>query len=343
MPHSSDKSLRPSNSSSSRAPYNGSSNETGSLQEDPVILSASMVALLSFICVFIVVANGLVTFLICRKRALRSLTNMFLTSLAISDLITSLVGLPLLVFCLKTNLINICVSSTKFFHFTAISSVCHVILIAFDRYVAIVHTLRQDSIVTKRRAVGAITFVWLFSFAASVIQLSWHDLDESSLSDHEETEHFDITYTKACIALFVAVPLVLMCYIYGHIFYISFKVSKSDRQINSALQQESRSAFHEWRGRSVLLIMVVIFAGCWLPFFLAMLGDHMESSQTSEPLIWLQRLLAVLGFIPPLLNPLLCTLTKKDFRQALREVIFKRKYPRQYQKREYNQRFNTEV
>ena len=342
MPHPSDKSLRPSNSSS-RAPYNGSSNETGSLQEDPVLLSASMIVLLSFICLFIVVANGLVIFLICRKRALRSLTNMFLTSLAISDLITSLVGLPLLFFCLKTNIINICVSSTIFFRFTAMSSVCHVILVAFDRYVAIVHTLRQDSIVTTWRAIGAITFVWLFSFAASVIQLSWYGLDESSLSDYDETEDFDVMYTKACIVLFFAVPLVLMCYMYGHIFYISVKVTKSDRQMTGALQKESRSAFHEWRGRSVLLIMVVIFAGCWLPFFLAMLVDHTESSQMSRPLIWLQRLFAVLGFIPPLLNPLLCTLTKKDFRQALREVIFKRKYPRQYQKRVYHQRFSTEV
>ena len=328
----------PSNSSS-RAPYNRSSNGTGSLQEDPV-LSASMIVLLSFICLFIVVANGLVIFLICRKRALRSLTNMFLTSLAISDLITSLVGLPLLLFCVKTNIINICVSSTIFFRFTAMSSVCHVILVAFDRYVAIVHTLRQDSIVTTWRAIGAITFVWLFSFAASVIQLSWYGLDESSLSDYDETEDFDVMYTKACIVLFFAVPLVLMCYIYGHIFYISFKVPKSDRHMTNALQTESRSAFHEWRGRSVLLIMVVIFAGCWLPFFLAMLGDHMESSQSYSP-VWVQRLLAVLYFVPPLLNPLLCTLVKRDFRQALKQVVNRKTNNRQYEEKAHSQRSTT--
>ena len=338
MPHPSDKSLRPCNSSS-QAPFNESSNGTRSLQEDPV-LSASMIVLLSFICLFIVVANGLVIFLICRKRALRSLTNMFLTSLAISDLITSLVGLPLLFFCLKTNIINICVSSTIFFRFTAMSSVCHVILVAFDRYVAIVHTLRQDSIVTTWRAIGAITFVWLFSFAASVIQLSWYGLDESSLSDYDETEDFDVMYTKACIVLFFAVPLVLMCYIYGHIFYISFKVTKSDRHMTNALQKESRSAFHEWRGRSVLLIMVVIFAGCWLPFFLAMLGDHMESSQSYSP-VWVQRLLAVLYFVPPLLNPLLCTLVKRDFRQALKQVVNRKTNNRQYEEKAYSQRSTT--
>ena len=338
MSHPSDPSLRASNSTSGN---NGSSNETENVQEDPALLSTSITVLLASICLLIAIENGIVIFLICKKRSLRSLTNMFLTSLALSDLISGSVGLPFLFFCLKMDILNVCVSSTIFFRFVAISSVFHVLLIAFDRYVAIVHPLRHDSIITKWRAVGAITFVWLFSFAASVIQLSWYGLDESSLSDYEETEDFDVTYTKACIVLFVAVPLVLMCYIYGHIFYISFKVSKSDRQMNRALKQESRSVFHEWRGRSVLLIMVVIFAGCWLPFFLAMLGDHMESAQLSYSLVWLQRLLVVLNFIPPLLNPLLCTLAKKDFRQALREVVNRKTNNRQYEGKVFSQRSTT--
>ena len=337
MSHPSDALFRASNSSSGN---NGSSNETENVQEDPALLSASITVLLAFICFLIIIVNGMVIFLICKKRALRSLTNMFLTSLAFSDLISGSVGLPFLFFCLKMNILNICVSSTIFFRFVAISSVCHVLLIAFDRYVAIVHPLRHDSIVTKWRAIGAITFVWLFSFAASVIQLSWYGLDESSLSDYDETEDFDVMYTKACIVLFFAVPLVLMCYIYGHIFYISFKVTKSDRHMTNALQKESRSAFHEWRGRSVILIMVVIFAGCWLPFFLAMLGDHMESSQSYSP-VWVQRLLAVLYFVPPLLNPLLCTLVKRDFRQALKQVVNRKTNNRQYEEKAYSQRSTT--
>ena len=338
MSHSSDALFRASNSSSGN---NGSSNETENVKEDPALLSASITVLLAFICLLIIIVNGMVIFLICKKRALRSLTNMFLTSLAISDLISGSVGLPFLFFCLKMNILNICVSSTIFFRFVAISSVCHALLIAFDRYVAIVHPLRHDSIVRKWRAIGAITFVWLFSFAASVIQLSWYGLDESSLSDYDETEDFDVMYTKACIVLFFAIPLVLMCYIYGRIFYISFKVTKSDRHMTNALQQESRSAFHEWRGRSVLLIMVVIFAGCWLPFFLAMLGDHMESSQLSYSPVWVQRLLAVLNFVPPLLNPLLCTLAKRDFRQALKEVVKRKTNNRQYEENAYSQRSTT--
>ena len=329
MPHPSDASMSGSNFSS---PNNGSSNETETAEEEPVLLSSTLIVLLSFICVLITITNGLVVYLTYKKETLRSLTNMFLTSLALSDMLSALLGFPVFVVCLESAILSTCVSSTIFFRFTAISSVCHVLLIACDRHIAVVHPLKYDSIVTKWRVVGATVFVWLFSFVVSVIQLTWYTLDEASLTDYEETEEFDVKYSKTCIVLFFVVPLLLMCYNYGHIFYISFKLAKTDRQLTNALQQPTRPVLHEWRGRSVLLIMVVIFAGCWLPYFLAMLGDHMESSQLSHTPVWVERLLVVLRFTPPLLNPLLCTLVKKDFRQALEGVI-RRKALQNYRKR----------
>ncbi|KAJ7380944.1 hypothetical protein OS493_004532 [Desmophyllum pertusum] len=251
---------------------------------------------------------------------------MFLTSLALSDLMSGLVGIPLLLICLTREIINVCVSSVIFIRFTAISSVCHVLLIACDRYMFIVHDMQYDSLVTERRAIIATIAVWLFSFAAAVIQLSWYSpLDETTLTEADETtEDINKQYSVACIVLFFAVPLLLMCYIYGRIFYISYKHFKTDRQLSNSFQQPSRSLLHEWRGRSVWLITVVIFACCWLPFFTIMLHDHMASSEQPPMPVWAERLLIFLAFIPPLLNPILCTLAKKDFRQALKEMLFQR-------------------
>ncbi|KAL9979106.1 hypothetical protein ACROYT_G016717 [Oculina patagonica] len=274
----------------------------------------------------IVAVNGLVIFMIFKKKTLRTLTNMFLTSLAFSDLMSGLVGIPLLLICLAGYIFNVCVSSTIFIRFTAISSVCHVLLIACDRYIFIVHYMKYHFVVTKRRAIVAIATVWLLSFASSVIQLSWYSLDETALIEFEETtEYIDIKYSQACIMLFFAVPLLTMCCMFGRIFYISYKHIKTDRQLSYAFQQPSRSLLQEWRGRSVWLIMVVIFAGCWLPYFAVMLYDHMASSKDSPMPLWAERLLVFLGFIPPVLNPILCTLAKKDFRQAFKEMLLKRK------------------
>jgi len=186
--------------------------------------------------------------------------------------------------------------------------------------------MEYHSFVTKWRAIAAIFAIWLLAFISSVIQLSWHNLDEAVLTEFEtRIEDIDMKYSLTCIALFFAVPLLLMCYFYGRILFISFKRNKTDRQLNRNLQQPScRSLLQEWRGRSVLVITMVIFVGCWLPFFLMVLDAHMESSPLSPVPVSIERLLVFLGFLPPLLNPVLCTLAKKDFRHALKEVVFRR-------------------
>ena len=244
---------------------------------------------------------------------------------------SGLVGIPILVICLVKDTVKVCVSSTIFIRFTAISSVGHILLIASDRYIFIVHDMEYHSFVTKWRAIAAIFAIWLLSFISSVIQLALHNLGEAVLTEFEtRIEDIDIKYSLACIGLFFAVPLLLMCYIYGRIFYISFKRNKTDRQLSKSLQQPScRSLLQEWRGRSVLVITMVIFVGCWLPFFLMVLDAHMESSPFSPVPVSIERLLVFLGFLPPLLNPVLCTLAKKDFRHALKEVVFRREPSRQ--------------
>ena len=54
-----------------------------------------------------------------------------------------------------------------------------------------------------------------------------------------------------------------------------------------------------------------------------MLDEHTESIDFQLPL-WVQRLLVFLNFVPAMLNPILCTLAKKDFRKALKEVVLRR-------------------
>ncbi|XP_068705438.1 beta-2 adrenergic receptor-like [Montipora foliosa] len=300
------------------------------------IFTASVIVVLALIGALIVVVNSLVISMVYKKKTLRSFTNLFLGSLALSDLVTGLMGVPLLLVCMNMIRADICISSVILFRFTGISSVCHVLLIASDRYFAIVHPYRRASHMTKRRAICAICLVWVFACLSSAIQLSWDNLNFGDASEFEESVDINIGYSIICLVLFFLVPLLLMCFIYGRIFYISFKIAKNDRHLQDALHRGSRAVHREWRGRSVLVIMVVIFAGCWLPFFLAMLNDHSNETDPTPSLIWVQRLLSVLGFIPPLTNPLLCTLAKKDFRQVLRGMIFKYKCRQKYRERAHD-------
>lgn len=292
------------------------------------LLTSPLIILMSFMCLLIVSENGLIIFLMCRKKILRTLTNMFLTSLALSDLISGLARMPLLFICMEMDVsIIVCVASTVFNRFTAISSVCHVLLIAADRYIFIVHDMKYRTFVTKRRAVVATIAVWLISILASVVQLSWYIFHGLEIGDRNAfMDDLNKQYGLACIVLFFAGPFLLIFYIYGRIFYISYKLNQNDRKRIRTYnyKQPSGSLRHEWRGRSVLLITLIIFGGCWLPYFFGVLHDHMSSSEDSTQPIWSQRLQICLGFIPMMLNPILCTLAKKDFRNALKEIVIGR-------------------
>ena len=313
-----DASSCPSNTS-----QRGNNSKSKADLEQTEFLPVSLIIALSFMCVLIVAVNGLVIFLIRKKKLLRTITNMFLTSLALSDLMSGLLGIPLLVICLVKDVIKVCVTSAIFFRFTAISSVCHVLLIACDRYIFIVHYMKYHSLATKRRAIVAIISVWMLSLASSLIQLSWYIFHGIALTEYEDvTEDHNKRYSLVCIVLFFTVPLITMCYIYGSIFYISFKRIKRDRGLSNTFQRPSRSLRHEWRGRSVLVITIVIFTCCWLPFFVAMLDDHMNTSEQSSMSLWAQRLLIFLFFLPSVLNPILCTLAKVDFRRSLKQIVF---------------------
>ncbi|XP_022792318.1 melatonin receptor type 1A-like [Stylophora pistillata] len=303
----------------------GEFDETG--YED-IFFPWPLIVALSFICLLITAVNGLVIILIHKKKTLRTLTNMFLTSLAISDLLSGLVGIPLALICLTSStrdILIVCVLSTIFIRFTAISSVCHVLLIACDRYIFIVHQMKYHSLVSNRRGIAATVVIWLIAFAASTIQTSWHSFDEEALTTIDnETESIDIKYSLTCLALFFAFPMIMICYIYGNIFYISLKRHQTDRKLSKDLRQRFRSRHHEWRGRSVLSITLLIFAGCWLPYFLMVLYEHTESFHLPPLPLWVNRLLVFLSFVPAVSNPVLCTLTKKDFRQAFKEVVLRR-------------------
>lgn len=306
---------------------NDSQNESSETEYEETFFPWPLTVILSFMCLLISAVNGLVIILIHKKKTLRTPTNMFLASLATSDLLSGLVGIPLALICLTSftrNFLIVCVLSTIFIRFTAISSVCNVLLIACDHYIFIIHQMRYHSLVSNRRGIAAIVAVWLIAFGASTIQMSWHSFDEETLTTiDDETESIDIKYSLACIVFFFAFPLILMCYIYGNIFYISFMRHQTDRKLNKDLRQRFRPQRHEWRGRSVLLITLIIFAGCWSPYFLTVLDEHTESIDFQLPL-WVQRLLVFLNFVPAMLNPILCTLAKKDFRKALKEVVLRR-------------------
>uniref|UniRef100_A0A665WN17 Gastrin/cholecystokinin type B receptor n=1 Tax=Echeneis naucrates TaxID=173247 RepID=A0A665WN17_ECHNA len=126
------------------------------------------IVLYSLIFLLSVLGNSLIIAVLVRNRRMRTVTNLFLLSLAISDLMVSLVCIP---FTLIPNLmrdfifgIGICKLVMYFMGVSVSVSTFNLVAISLERYSAICNPLTSRTWQTKSHAAKVITATWVASF-----------------------------------------------------------------------------------------------------------------------------------------------------------------------------------
>uniref|UniRef100_A0A7N8Y6J2 Gastrin/cholecystokinin type B receptor n=1 Tax=Mastacembelus armatus TaxID=205130 RepID=A0A7N8Y6J2_9TELE len=126
------------------------------------------IVLYSLIFLLGVLGNSLIIAVLVRNRRMRTVTNLFLLSLAISDLMVSLVCIP---FTLIPNLmrdfifgIGICKLVMYFMGVSVSVSTFNLVAISLERYSAICNPLTSRTWQTKSHAAKVITATWVVSF-----------------------------------------------------------------------------------------------------------------------------------------------------------------------------------
>ena len=84
-------------------------------------------------CLLFSLTLTLVLFLMSRKYYLRSSSNLLLCSLALSDLLTGLVSVPLFITCNIVRQSAICIMEEQMSRFISASIVCHLMSVTADR------------------------------------------------------------------------------------------------------------------------------------------------------------------------------------------------------------------
>uniref|UniRef100_A0A8D3A1H8 Gastrin/cholecystokinin type B receptor n=1 Tax=Scophthalmus maximus TaxID=52904 RepID=A0A8D3A1H8_SCOMX len=126
------------------------------------------IVLYSLIFLLSVLGNSLIIAVLVRNRRMRTVTNLFLLSLAVSDLMVSLVCVP---FTLIPNLMRDFVFGTGMcklvMYFMGVSvsiSTFNLVAISLERYSAICNPLTSRAWQTKSHAAKVITATWVASF-----------------------------------------------------------------------------------------------------------------------------------------------------------------------------------
>lgn len=282
------------------------------------------------IAFLIVVVNGYLTLLISRRRDLRTPSNTILASLTVSDGLTGLISVPLLLICMATPSNSICIGSALFIKFISILSAVHILLLTLDRYIFIVYPHKYYDIVRKNRILMVIVGVWLMGIVVTLIRLDWaidNDVFNEPSNDFARKERI---FNWFCFSVFFSIPLVMTVVLDAQLlFVLRLQVRKilQNNLIHTHQEQSMRTKSRERRAVLVYVVVVVTFIICWLPYFIY---DQWQrwGSLPGE----VEYLIMFIRIATSLSNPIMYTMSHRTLRRAvvvsLRKTFGMKKYQR---------------
>lgn len=140
-----------------------------------------MALVYSVIFVVGVIGNFLVCLVILKHQNMKTPTNYYLFSLAVSDLLVLLFGMPLEVYEMWSNYPFLfgpigCYFKTALFETVCFASILSVTTVSIERYFAILHPFRAKLESTRKRALRTIVVLWVLSVLFALPNTGTHGI-----------------------------------------------------------------------------------------------------------------------------------------------------------------------
>ena len=275
--------------------------------------------------VFILKINGGVILLITCYSSLRKTSNIILASLAVSDFLVGLVGIPLLVICSNaTHLTLVCNSSITFFEFMAKSTVLHITVMTCDRYIYIMWALRYRDIVNRSRVLIVLAITWIISLCQSLVRLSWswNFTVKTAVEDVAVAQEKETIYFVFNIIVFFGIPLIFMAALDARMLLLLRRQCKRIARENAPVEfikHEQKLQKRQRRAVLTCVLLLILYVIFWLPYFtLQLLQLYNETRLPYEPLLTVY----YLRLCTSIFNPLAYTLRKQDLRRRVTSILY---------------------
>ncbi|XP_055058144.2 growth hormone secretagogue receptor a [Misgurnus anguillicaudatus] len=293
----------------------------------PILIGVTVSCVFFF---FVGVTGNLMTILVVTKyKDMRTTTNLYLSSMAFSDLLIFLC-MPLDLYRIwryrPWNFGNVL---CKLFQFVSecctYSTILNITALSVERYFAICFPLKAKVVVTKGRVRGVILVLWIVSFfsAAPVFVLvgvehengtnSW-DTNECKATEYAIRSGL-LTIMVWVSSIFFFLPVFCLTVLYS---LIGRKLWKRKRDTIG----ESVSSRDKNNRQTVKMLVVVVFAFvlCWLPFHV---GRYLisKSTEMGSPILsvisqYCNLISFVLFYLSAAINPILYNIMSKKYRMA---------------------------
>ncbi|CAM5159659.1 unnamed protein product [Natator depressus] len=303
-------------------------------KRSPLFLPMTLVYALIFVVG--VMGNLLVCLVILKHRNMKTPSNYYLFSLAISDLLVLLFGMPLEVYEMWSNYPFLfgpvgCYFKTALFETVCFASILSMTTLSVERYIAILHPFRAKLDSTRKRALRIIIVLWILSVLFSLPNTSTHGImlqyfpNGTLVPGSATCTVVRPMWIYNCIIqvtsfLFYVLPMAVISVLY-YLMGLKLRGEKSlavdEMAVN--IQRPCRKSVTK-----MLLVLVMVFAICWAPFHIDRLFFSFVVDWT-EPLANVFNLIHVVSgvffYLSSAVNPIIYNLLSRRFRTAFLNVI----------------------
>lgn len=281
------------------------------------------------LALFILFVNAFVVLLIGSSSSLRSTSNSILASLALSDFLLGLVGIPLVVACSSTFASPVCLSANLFLTFNSVSSVLHILVMTFDRYIFIMWALRYREIFNRGRVLAILSAAWLISLTP-LVRLSWtagklriETAKEDVRLRMKENELIFFTFNAT---VFFFVPLIAMIILDTRMLLLlrnqCQRIARENLPARS-IKHETKMQKRQAKAVITCVLLLSLYVAFWLPSFIVEFLQHYATDDAYGLSHGVVILITYLRFGPALFNPIAYTLRKPDLRRAAKSMVYK--------------------
>ncbi|XP_014245551.1 adenosine receptor A3 [Cimex lectularius] len=275
-----------------------------------------------------VVGNTLVILAFKREKRLRRLTNYYIVSLAIADLLVGLLGIPCALLS-KVGLpkqLYLCLTTLSLLVLLCTISIFSLVAVSVDRYWAILYPMAYARNVTSKTAIYIICLCWVLGTIVGFLPLlGWNNGMAIDSPQCHFTEVMDYNFLVFLYLATIVFPALLMAAFYAHIYSVVLKQLRQMVTINgmtgggSMLRVLGAARKRDVKATKNLSIIVLFFVLCWFPLY------TINFIQAFCPMCQVPELATnsciILSHLNSAGNPLLYAYHLTDFRTALRSLL----------------------
>ena len=273
-----------------------------------------------------ILGNLLILCAVYHNHRLRTIPNIFVIALAVSDILMSTICMPFTVASLFHGrwIFDETVCRFQAFDIFAFgtSSLGTMAAIAVSRYFCVVNREKYLSLFKKNTALTYIFIVWCLALAGSVPILLFKN-DSIGFQPGKAMCMYkfesNIAYSASILCCFITTPLIIIKICYVKVFRA---VSRSNRVFSLENNLELlRVNVEEAKVTKRLVAVVVGFACCWLPVFVVDNIDMARGEPTLPRQVYLTNSLLI--YLSSTINPFIYCATDKRFRREYKVVLRK--------------------